>query len=46
MMEQLEKDKSESLAIGKQTLQSIRLIDDSVLSNKREMEKEKEKKCC
>ena len=46
MMEQLEKDKSESLAIGKQTLQSIRLIDDSVLSNKREIEKEKEKKCC
>lgn len=46
MMEQLNKDKSESLAIGKQTLQSIRFIDDSVLSSKKEAENEKEKKCC
>ena len=45
MMDQLEKDKSESLAIGKQTLQSIR-FDDSVLSNKKDAEKEKENKCC
>ena len=46
MMEQLNKDKSESLAIGKQTLQSIRFNDESVLINKREAEIEKEKKCC
>lgn len=44
VIEQLEKDKSESLAIGKQTLQSIRLPEESVLLNKREVEKEK--RCC
>ena len=46
VIEQLGKDKSESVAIGKQTLQNIKLPEESDLVNKREIEKEKEKKCC